>query len=440
MRRRDTRILSVLLSATLLLALFAAPRTALAAGITIDGDTSTLTISSTGAPTSTTWTATCDGTGAHSITMTPPPGTSVVTTSGSGSSMTLTAAGPGTATVTAACSAHSATAKRSVSVIVQGATSVSSSTLSFDLNSPSRTHSLVASYAPALYDAPTYGSYTWVSSNPAVATVSSTGLVTAVGVGSSTVYATFANTAGTVTTVAHSDCAVTVTNSTAPVSISPSAASPYTASGTTVTLTAVSTGTFAGYTWSVRGTAGVISGLSSATGPATSFTTAASGTAYIDLSATTAYGTTVTATYTVTVSLPDPSLDVTINHSTLTWQRPKTTAYATLSNANATVPDNSRVYWYTSNKKVATVSPVDKYLENGEATAVVRAVGNGTVTISAETREGRLIDSVSVLVTGYKYIPQTGQDVRLLYAEGAALVLLLAAAGIVYVKNRKKAR
>lgn len=436
MRRRDTRILSVLLSATLLLALFAAPRTALAAGVTIGGGTSTLTISSTGAPTSTTWTAACDTDGSHAVTLSAPDA-SVVTISG----MTLTAAGPGTATVTAACVTDPGnTATRSVSVIVQGATSVSSSTLSFDLNSPSRTHSLVASYAPAIYDSSAYGAYTWHSSNTAVATVSSTGLVTAVGVGSCTVYATFANTAGSVTTAAHADCAVMVTDSTPPVSISPSAASPYTSSGTTVTLAAISTGTFTGYTWSVRGAAGVISALSSASGPATSFTTAASGTAYIDLVATTAHGTTAAATYTATVSLPNPSLDVTINHSTLTWLRTKTTAYATLSNANAAVPDNSRVYWYTSNKKVATVSPVDNYLENGEATAVVRAVGNGTVTISAETREGRLIDSVSVLVTGYKYIPQTGQDVRLLYAEGAALVLLLAAAAIVYVKNRKRAR
>ena len=435
MRRSDTRILSVLLSATLILMLCIAPRTALAAGVTIGGGTSTLTISSTGAPTSTTWTATCDAGGGHPVTLSAAPA-SVVTISG----MTLTAAGPGTATVTATCGTEGNTATRNVSVIVEGATSVSSSALSFDLNSATHTQPLAASYAPAAYDSSTYGAYTWHSSTPAVATVSSTGLVTAVGAGTSTVYATFANTAGTVTTVSHSDCAVTVTDSTPPVSISPSAASPYTAAGTTVTLSATSTGTFTGYVWSVRGTAGVISALSSASGATTSFTTAASGTAYIDLTATTAYGTTATATYTVTVSLPDPALDVTINHSTLTWLRTKTTAYATLTNANATVPDNSRIYWYTSNKKVATVSPVDKYLENGEASAIVRAMGNGTVTISAETREGRLIDSVSVLVTGYKYIPQTGQDVRLLYAEGAALILLIAAATIVYVKNRKRAR
>ncbi len=437
MRRPQNHILSVLLSATLILVLFAAPRTALAAGVTIGGGTSTLTISSTGTPTSTAWTATCDTNAAHTVALSAPDA-SVVSISG----MTLTAAGPGTAVVTAACATDPAsTATRSVSVIVRGATSVSSPTLSFDLNSSSRTQPLVASYAPAMYAAPAYGgAYTWVSSNPAVAAVSATGVVTAVGVGGCTVYAMFANTAGSVTTAAHSDCAVTVTDSTPPVSISPSAASPYTSSGTVVTLAAISTGSFTGYAWSVRGAAGVIPALSSASGSTTSFTTAASGTAYVDLVATTAAGTTATATYTVTVSLPDPSLDVTINHSTLTWLRTKTTAYATLTNANAAVPNNSRVYWYTSNKKVATVSPTDKYLENGEATAIVRAVGNGTVTISAETREGRLIDSVSVLVTGYKYIPQTGQDVRLLYAEGAALALLLAAAGIVYVKNKKKAR
>jgi uncharacterized protein YjdB len=199
---------------------------------------------------------------------------------------------------------------------------------------------------------------TWTSSNTAVATVSSTGIVTAVGAGSSTITATLSGVSGTttVTVPALSSIAVTPANP----SVLPGGTQQFVATGTYV---GGGTETITGQvTWS-SGTTSVAtinssSGLATMTGVGSSTITAKQGS--------------ITGTTTLTVP-PLLSIAVTPAAPTInvaaTQQFTATGTYQGGGTQNIT----SQVTWSSSNTSVATIS------SSGLATALL----GGTSTISA---------------------------------------------------------
>ena len=209
---------------------------------------------------------------------------------------------------------------------------------------------------------------TWTSSNTAVATVSSTGLVTAVANGSATITATTADGSNKTAT-----CTVTV-NIPVPstgISLSHTSAT-LTAQGQTLQLSATITpdnATDKSVTWTSSNTA-------VATVTNTGLVTAvANGSA--TLTATTADGSNKTATCTVMVSIPIPATGISLNQTsaTLTSKGQTVQLTASVTPSNAT---NKSVTWTSSNLSVATVSN----------TGLVTAVANGSATITVTTADG----------------------------------------------------
>ena len=214
----------------------------------------------------------------------------------------------------------------------------------------------------------------WSSSNESVATVSSSGLVTAVAAGSATITATSqANSAKSAT------CAVTVTA--IPVeSVSLNKTSTTLTVGATETLTATvlpNNASNKSVTWSSSDTsvatvtnAGLVRGV-------------AAGTATI--TATSAADSTKKATCAVTVTaIPVESVSLNKTSTTLTVGAAETLS-ATVQPSNAT---NKNVNWSSSNESVATVS-------GGRVTAV--AVGTATITAtSAADSEKKATCAVTV--------------------------------------------
>ena len=131
--------------------------------------------------------------------------TSVASVSNSG---LVTAAADGTATITAISGSASAIASVTVQ---QVADSITVSPDVVVLDAPGDTMTVVAVVLDALGTAIDGASVTWTSSVPAVATVSDTGLITAIGQGTSAISAE----AGTIVT----SLAVTVTNPAAMISV-----------------------------------------------------------------------------------------------------------------------------------------------------------------------------------------------------------------------------
>ena len=207
---------------------------------------------------------------------------------------------------------------------------------------------------------------TWATSNPAVATVSASGLVTGVVAGSATITATSEGQSGT--------SALTVTNvPVASVTLSPAAAT--VTVGTTTQLTATpkdANGTALGgraVTWATSNAAaaavsasGVVTGVAAGSATITATSEGQSGTSAI----------TVTNVPVASVTVSPTAVGVTVGATTQLT--------ATPNDANGTALSGRTVTWATSNAAVATVSA------SGLVTSV--AAGSATITATSEGQSG----------------------------------------------------
>lgn len=240
------------------------------------------------------------------------------------------------------------------------------------------TQQILASFTPT---GVTNTGLTWTSSNTSVATISSTGLLTAVTAGSATVTATTqdgsnisASTAVTVT------AAIPVTN----VSVSPSTGSVYlNAPGNTLQLTATatnssgSTPTNSALTWSTSNSnvsvssSGLVTGLLIGTATVTARSVS-------DLA--------VSGSATITVSQPVTSVILNLSNPSVGVGQ-SVTLIATALPVNA---GNRTVTWSSANLSVATVN----------SSGVVTGVSAGTSLISASANDGSgKFSTVTVTVT-----------------------------------------
>lgn len=212
-------------------------------------------------------------------------------------------------------------------------------------------------------------SVTWTSSNPGVATVDSTGKVTAVAAGSTTI--TVKTTDGEFTAT----CTVSVTAKVAVTGVSVSPTSKTLNKGETVTLTATvspSTATNKNVTWSSNNTSiatvdseGKVTGIAAGTATIT-VTTADGG---------------KTATSTITVN-PTPVSGVSLDQPAITLKvGASQTLVATVTPEDA---DNKDVTWSSSNTSVATVDSTGKVTAVAEGNATVTATSKGDSTKSAQ--------------------------------------------------------
>lgn len=228
-----------------------------------------------------------------------------------------------------------------------------------------KTVALTATVTP---DTATDKTIKWTTSNKNVATVSTDGVVTAVAAGTATITATAADDSGVKAT-----CKITVTNlviKVTRVTLNKTTAS--VVKGKTLTLTATVTPTNA--------TNKKVTWKSSNTKIATvdsngKVTAKAAGTATITCTA--ADGSGKSAACKITVK--NPPVKVTklkINKTSVDLLKGKTVQLkVTVTPSNAT---NKAVTWTSSNKRIATVT------SNG----LVKAVGTGTVTITAKAKDG----------------------------------------------------
>ncbi len=170
-----------------------------------------------------------------------------------------------------------------------------------------------------------------------------------------------------------------------------------------------------------------------------SFTTKSDGESVIQVNAKNeTQGKTLKATVKITVSLPQPYLTLTADRTTLNSSHTSTKVHANLYNANAEVPSNARIYWYSSDTSVAKITASAKYLSGSYANATVSARGNGSAIITARTANGHVVDTVRIIVENYKAIPQTGPRMWMIFAEAAVMLGLVAAAGALYYGKKKQ--
>lgn len=287
----------------------------------------------------------------------------------------------------------------------------------------------------------------WVSSNPAVATVSSLGVVTGVSSGSTVITATNTPAGGAPTQTATTTVYVpTVTLS--PVSQTLAAASNTTTIQMSVTNggTAISNGSTV--TWSSSdpsiGTLSSTSSTVSGGASSISFTSSAAGTNGTTTITASVGGITRTATVTVsTVRHLEITGPTSLNATTRTGTY---TVY--LKNADGTVydDDTSTVHWSWSSSYLSITSdPLNSYradMHNGEAHIQLYARYN---TPSSGTRLYSWINSDydnrvyhTITITGLSSLPQTGQDMTLVYVFGGLGAALIAAAGIWYGIRKKR--
>jgi uncharacterized protein YjdB len=278
---------------------------------------------------------------------------------------------PGTATITATSEGKSGSTTVTVTLVPVGSVTVSPPTLSL---TPGQTGTLAATVTDANGQVVTNRPVSWTTSDPAVATVSQTGDVTAVAVGSATITATSGSKSGTsAVTVAQVPAAnVTVAPSTLPL-----------IQGQTGTLSA--TVTDAGgnvlnrpVTWTSDHTniatvssTGVVTGVS----PGSATITAAE-----------AGGKTGTASVTVSTV---PIASVTVAPSTASLVAGQgTTLTATVTDANGTVVTNATVSWSSDKTSVADVSSGGVVTTSTAGTAIITASsggksGSATITVTA---------------------------------------------------------
>lgn len=273
--------------------------------------------------------------------------TSVATVSTDG---LVTAVASGTATITAT-SANGKTATCTVTV-TNPVTSISLSKTALSLTKGA-TSQLTVTYNPTDAD---NRSVTWKSSNTAAATVSTSGVVTAVASGTATITATSSN--GKTAT-----CTVTVTNPVTSISLNATSASLWV--GETKALTVTYNPSDADnrtVTWKSSNTS--VATISNGT-----VTAVAKGTATI--TATSSNGKTATCSISVKQQVTGITLSATTK-ALVVGETATITATATPSTANSTA-----VNWSTSNASVATVSG-----------GTITAVGVGSATITATAADG----------------------------------------------------
>ena len=291
------------------------------------------------------------------------------------------------------------------------------------------------------------GTIAYVSGNTGVATVSSTGLVTAVASGSTniTVTNTPAN-GGATQTLTYAVTVPTVTLN--PSSQTVSAAS----TSVTLTLTVANGGTVipdgTAVTWSNNNTtAGSIS---------TTSTTVTGGSSSITYTSN-ASGTNGTSTITATVGTFTRSASVIVQTSryldivgpsslTSSSRTGDFTVY--LRNADGTVydDDSSTVHWSWSSSYLSLTSDdindSRADMHNGEAHIQLRGRYN---TPSSGTRlyawintdeGGRVYHTITI--TGLSSLPQTGQDMTFVYIFGGLGAALLVATGVMYGIRKKR--
>jgi len=227
---------------------------------------------------------------------------------------------------------------------------------------------------------------TWASSNTAAATVNATGLVTAVGAGTSTITATSEgiNGTATVTVTLVPVASVTVTLN------SPSLTTGQSTQATAVTKDAagnVLTGR--AITWSSSNTAVATvssTGLVQAVGAGTAAIKATSGTIV------------GSANLTVTAAAPAPVATVTVSPSSANLSAGRTQQYtATLKDASGNTLTGRVVTWSINPTSVATIDG------NGLVTAV--ANGTATVTATSETKTGTASLTVADVVSPGAGVP-----------------------------------
>ncbi|EHJ02117.1 Ig domain protein group 2 domain protein [Clostridium sp. DL-VIII] len=299
--------------------------------------------------------------------------TKVATVSSSGK---LTAVGVGSATIT--CTASDGSGKYATcKVTVTKPTKVTSVKLNTNnLNwTVGKTGTFTATVGPS--NASNKG-VTWKSSNTKVATVSSSGKLTAVGVGSATITCTASDGSGKYAT-----CKVTVTKPTKVTSVKLNTNNLNWTVGKTGTFTATvgpSNASNKGVTWKS-------SNIKVATVSSSGKLTAV-GVGSATITCTASDGSGKYATCKVTVTKPTKVTSVKLNTNNLNWTVGKTGTFtATVGPSNAS---NKGVTWKSSNTKVATVS------SSGKLTAV--GVGSATITCTASDGSGKYA-TCKVIVT-----------------------------------------
>src|SRR5436309_6477415 len=267
----------------------------------------------------------------------------------------VTAVGAGSATITATSEGKNGTSAITVTVVPVATVTVSPASKSLNAGA---TVQLTATTKDSAGNVLTGRLVTWSSSAPAVATVSASGLVTAVAVGSATITATSEGKSGTaaITVAVIPVAAVEVTAASASIAVA-----------STVQLSAVAKDAAGGIlsgrpmTWSS-------SSVQIATVAAGLVTGVAAGTAYIVASS---EGMSDTATITVTF-LPVASVTVSPDATSVAVDC-NFQFTAILKDAAGNVLNGRAVTWSSGNPAVATVS----------ATGLARGVATGTAAITA---------------------------------------------------------
>ncbi|HTJ24284.1 MAG TPA: Ig-like domain-containing protein [Gemmatimonadaceae bacterium] len=298
---------------------------------------------------------------------------SVVSVSESG---LATAVGAGTATISATSEGITGTAAVTVSVVSVASVTVTPSPATV---SPGGTVALTATVKDAGGNVLTGQIVAWSTSNPGIATVSSTGVVTGVAAGTVTITATSGGKSGTSTVTVATLPVGSVTVTPSPTSIIIGQSTTLTATvkdvnGTTVTRPV---------TWSSSNTAkatvnssGVVTSVDTGKVTITATSEGVSGTASVTI-------------------LPVPVASVTVSPATATIGVGKTvTLGAVTKDANGNVLTGRTITWSTSDATVATVS----------STGVVTGAGSGgktaTITATSEGKSGTATITVTLVPVG----------------------------------------
>jgi uncharacterized protein YjdB len=308
-------------------------------------------------------------------------GAAVATVNSNGLVMGVAA---GSATITATSEGQSGTAAVSVTLAPVASVSLSPASASVAVG---QTVQLTATPRDASGNALSGRVLAWSSSNPAVATVNGSGLVTGVAVGSATITATSEGQSGSST--------VSVTPAPAPVaSVSVSPASASVTTGQTVQLAATprdaSGNPLTGrvVTWSTNSAAvatvnsnGLVTGQGAGTATITATSEGQSGAA------------------TVTV-VPAPVASVSVTPTTLSLTVGQTGQLtATPRDASGNPLSGRVVTWTTNSAAVATVN------SNGLVTA--QGAGSATITATSEGQSGTAAITVAVPVASVSVTPAT---------------------------------
>jgi len=301
----------------------------------------------------------------------------------------VTGVAAGTITITATSEGQSGTATVTVTIPPVASVAVSPSSSSLQIGG---TVQLTATTKDSAGNVLTGRAVTWASSAPAVATVSASGLVTAVAAGSATLTATSEGKNGT----------ATVTVNPVPVaSVTVSPAANNLVIGQTAQLSA-STKDSAGNVLTGRTITWASSSTTVATVSASGLVTAkAAGSATITA---TSEGKSGTASVTVTVV---PVATVTVSPASASVAAGQTAQLtATAKDAGGNVLTGRVVTWATSNAAVATVS------SGGLVSGLV--VGTATITATSEGQSGTSAIAVTVAAAGCaaacRYVAVNGND------------------------------